>query len=229
MVESRNSTINEMKSKRRQPDAKAVSEGFWQWFVNVSPQMESILDSGDCAKLVALVSSKVEVYVPGLGWEIGPGILKPYAFSFSLNGKLENLKAAIHAVNSAPQLPNWEINAGRPPKKWSGEFTMTNRLGETVNVNSSHWKYLLTGYNSNEFFDIELFTDLKKMDDTAKLEAVTIALQGYLGELIFLRRIGSVKLIKKVDRDRLSEITDLHHLPMHLKSLGHECDAGHGG
>lgn len=209
-----------MKSKKRQPNANGVSQGFWNWFVEVSPQIETALDLGDCTAFVSLISSKVKDYAPTLGWEIGPGFNKPYAFSFTLNGDLKNLRKATQAVKSAPQLPKWEFNASRPPKKWSGEFAMTNRFGDSVNVNSGRWKYLLTGFNSNEFFDIELLTDLQNMNEAGKLEAVTIALQGYLGELDFLQKIGEIKLPEKLDSERLDDVTELLYLPLHLKSLG---------
>jgi hypothetical protein len=140
--------------------------------------------------------------------------------SFCLNGDLSNLNDAEEIVSKAPEIPNWEFYASRPPKQWDLQFLMRNKAGRSVCIDARQWQYSLVSYDNGSFFDITLFgRQLPKMDEVAVQQAATIVLQGELGERRFLEIIGRVAFRRLDEGPIMAELSPISDLAAHLRHL----------
>ena len=193
---------------------------FWEWFMLNASTLSALLRTGEVDEIANIVGPKMQALHAGLGWEIGPGTVEPYAFTISLNGSLSNLLAARTIVEAALKPALWEINIGKPPKSWNGRFELRNKDGQVVLLDASEWRYTLTGFQNNSFFDITIIARWPRMDFKAKLQAVWIAVQSSLGEVEALTKIGRVSIEKLPNAEAVERCSQFLSLKKHLNEIG---------
>ncbi len=197
-----------------------VIHDFWKWFSASACSLTKLVSSGGTNEIVQLVTPQVNRLKSSIRWEIGPGTKTPYAFSFSLNGNIENLSDIKRIIALNPGIEGWEFNAGKPPKQWDGRFLLSNRFGQEVWIESNGWEYILTSFNSGEFFDVSLMADkLEKLDDKGKEQAGSIVVQSALGELMTLKLIDRIVFIDNPEKDELERANSINVLREHIDSL----------
>lgn len=191
---------------------------FWTWFQANAMALANALQVGDTAEVEEHMKEGQTLLPPRLGWEIGPGAQGGHMLAFSLNGDLENLRAAEELVASAPSIPGWEFHAGRPVKRWDLRFSLRNQLGRRIDLDANKWRYSLVGFEDCKYFDIRIVCrEAELLDDDSKQRAARVVLQGLLGERKFLEAIDRVRMVAGHDDDEA--LTEMRHLPAHLSSL----------
>jgi hypothetical protein len=202
------------------PDAGALAiHPFWRWFEVNRPSIERMIDNADEEGLGVVMSEGMAILSGLLGWEVGPGSAAAYQLSFTLKGQLGRLNVAEKVKSLAPKLFGWEFHAGRPPRQWDPTFSMSNSVGKHVVINAEHWRYTLIGYAGGEFYDITIVANgLSRLDPIAKRQAAAIVLQGLMGEVEFLRRIGNIDVIED-DRSVDDRSSEIQYLSEHLVEL----------
>lgn len=201
------------------PSSAIEIRSFWGWFQEHVSTLEVMIDESAVSDLSSLIGSAVASLTDLIGWEVGPGIGDEYQLAFTLNGSLANLKFAQTVISYAPVMVGWEFYAGRPPKIWNLTISMLNKNGQEIQIDARNWKYTLVGFDNCSFFDITIDApNLTRLDGAAQIQAVTIIMQGLLGEVEFLKLIDRIEVITHDGNlsDRMSCIADL---PMHLASL----------
>jgi hypothetical protein len=201
--------------------SRAKIVAFWDWFCECRPDLERMLDGGDIHGSEQSIGAAIEDVSSGrLGWELGPGSSQEYMFALTLNGNIDNSRVSKAIVELSPKdIPNWEFHFARPPKVWDFTFSMTNKQHRSVEIDAKNWSYALTGYGGGEFFDVTVVAHgMEEMDDVARQQAAGIAIQGSIGEVAFLRKIGRICVLESATglEDRLSAFC---HFAEHLISL----------
>jgi hypothetical protein len=193
---------------------------FWSWFRDQRITIESLLNGSDVNALKELVGPRVAELTSRLGWELGPGLKKRYAFSFTLNGDIANARIAAKILRCAPTFEQWELHVGRPRKNWDLTFRMRNQKEQKVFINAASWEYYLTSFGNDTTFDITLIGhDLPSLDDEAKMQAASIVIQGCIGERNALERIDSVNILTECTELMSDSLTNITYLYAHLNSM----------
>ncbi len=220
-VASQSSIIVEMKSKKSNehiPSSKKI-EAFWNWFLSTAETLADLLERSSTKEIADLIEPRIKSLSDKIGWEIGPGLVKRYGFAISLNGSISNVPSALVIVAAAPVLAGWEFYCGLPPKKWDGRFRLKNRTGQTVSLDCSSWRYVLTGYDDNKFFDITALAQMRDLDNKAKIQAVKIALRNILGERVMLERLDRIEVRDSTDPNLQENASALMDLGRHIEFI----------
>lgn len=196
-----------------------IIDTFWKWFESVSERLATLLDEYQTTEIANIVSPRVKKLSKLVGWEIGPGLKKEYSFSLTFKGKKETIFLVEQIVNLAPKLDEWEINCGRPPKMWDGRFSLRNKRGQTIEIDSSDWSYTLTAFDNNKFFDISLLGKLPCMDEAAKNQACFIVVEGILGERETIEWVDKIIFVESPSQQQLKNATPIKYLRKHIASL----------
>ncbi|MEQ8822571.1 MAG: hypothetical protein RLY93_20230 [Sumerlaeia bacterium] len=182
-------------------------------------QMEQALISSNSGFLENVFENRLRTTFGQIGWEVGPGLEKDFALSLTFNGHDDLIPYVDAIIYQAPDLPNWEFNSGRPPKRWDGRFEIRQQTGDIIVIDSSQWTYILTSFNQNEFFDVALFGQLINVDEETRERACLIAVQGYLGERETLQWIDQIVFLELPSADDAKRATPLEFLREHIFSL----------
>jgi hypothetical protein len=195
---------------------------FWSWFRGQRITIESLLNGSDTNALKKLVGTRVAELSSRLGWELGPGLTKTYAFSFTLNGDIANAGIAATIFQCAPTFDQWEWHVGRPRKNWDLTFWMRNQKEQKVFINAASWEYYLTSFGNDSPFDITLIAhDLPSFDDVAKMQAASIVIQGCIGERNALERIDRVNILTECTESMSDSLINITYLYDHINYM---CD-----
>jgi hypothetical protein len=192
---------------------------FWMWFKSESSDLAYLLDSSQTREITKRVGSEVKKLTKEIGWELGPGLKREYSFSLTFNGCKDTIPLVERIVRCAPNLNQWEINCGRPPKAWDGRFVMKNRFGESVAIDSSTWSYMLVGFDGNRFFDVKLFGSIPSLDAAARNQACDIVIQSEIGERERLEWVDRIKIVQNPSNMQLEDATPIKYLRSHIQSL----------
>lgn len=193
---------------------------FWNWFLQSHKDIKMLVEQENARAINDLVGPRVAALRAGLGWEIGPEGPYDLFFAFALNGLRENIINAQRLVDKAPEIEGWHMHAGKPPRDWKGRFFMLNSLGQEVEIDASQWSYVLTGYDGNSFFDVQLLADLlPSMDELAKKKAAATVIEMQLGEKFSLEIIGDAQLTSPTPANLVNKSTPIAYLSQHLAYL----------
>jgi hypothetical protein len=182
--------------------ARSVSE-FWSWF---RPTTEAIALNPQSSALLAELDVRVRRLNPKLGWEIGPGLSKPWqlVISPSLNRDLRELAESI--VAASPALRDWEFHSARQPKKWDFKFELEDSKGRgPLKLDASTWKFLLLKYPDGKNEILLKAERQTKLTTKQRRLAATIVLESILGEETLLDGVDDFQLVEKLEH-RLSKM-----------------------
>ncbi len=202
--------------------AKEEITAFWNWFASVSDHLEHLIVHSASTEVSDLLDSRVRSLSAAIGWEVGPGTTKLCALSFGLRHDLNNLTATQTIVAAAPCLPHWEFFAARPPKSWDLRFVLMDPSGRPFEVDARSWKYSLTSFGGNEFFDVIVVASDLPPSRGLLDQAASIVLLGVLGEIDFLRRIDRITVVRSVielDSRQAEGLTEMERMREHLLML----------
>ena len=206
--------------RRGQQHQQYEIDSFWRWFMDHDAIIKGLYASESRKELMRLLSPRIKQLHEGLAWEIGPGKSATYAFTLSPNRSATLLRITETIVSRSPRLDEWEFYSARPKKDWAFRVELTNQRGQSVMLDASKWKYCLTGYAGQSFFDIMLVAiDLPRLDEAACQQAASLVLESILGERKMIERIGHIKIISHVDQETEERLTEIGFLDQHLDSL----------
>jgi len=112
---------------------------FWQWFVKHEQQFRKISDPVATRELLDNQVLQFGIF----SWEIGVGKNKPHSFTISPNGDPKMLRRSEAIIGEAPDLPDWEFFAAKPPENWDFIFKMFDSTMLPRTINAAEWKYVL--------------------------------------------------------------------------------------
>ena len=168
-------------------------KSFWDWFAGVAP---ILADTPNRADLLAELDKRVTRMNPALSWEIGPGLQESWqlVISPSLSRELRNATSRI--VKLAPRIEEWEFHSSRQVKDWDFTFQLSRSEGEFIDIDASRWTFVLLRYPDG-LKEVLLKADHlpRSLNEEDRHEAAAIALEGVLGEELFLQAIDDFDLV----------------------------------
>lgn len=196
------------------PPASTV-ERFWRWFASVAEEFAANLANEQLLE-------GLDRRVAGLGpvtWEVGPGERKANALVVSPGGDKALLALTRGIVAAAPEIPNWEIHAAKPPKQWDFKFSVDRRNGDAATIDASGWEYVLLRFPDGSY-QVELRApDLMDLDEETRVVAAELAVEGTVGEATRLELIAGIDVLPAFEEDQAHKATNLKHLRDHLRVL----------
>jgi hypothetical protein len=170
---------------------KTASDDFWSWLAANTARIQSGLKQNPQG-LTEEIREAFKKSYPDLVWEISPAPSPPWVFCVSADGKRELFPIVEKAVQAAPKLPGWKVQAFRPRGKT-----------QDVEIEMGNWKL---GYEDIwcrvERMDagvrlMLLIRGLNRESDKILGRAALILLDNAVGEY------DSVMKIKQLDRGPL--------------------------
>jgi hypothetical protein len=193
---------------------------FWGWFKNHSDQIVRSLKFDDGVAATESMQTQLKALCTTIGWEIGPVSVGRQFLAFTLNGDLRNLETIEQILKKAPSLRDWDFIAGRPRREFRDIIILRNELGQERSFSLKDWRYVLTSFDNNAFFDIEIATDVRlRLDEKGQQKLLTTAVQGALGEFDTLKFIDRISFAANIDDTWESRASPFIHLSAHIDSL----------
>jgi hypothetical protein len=100
---------------------KAPPADFWEWLRANTDRIKSGLQSRPQAVADEIGRAFTRSY-PDLTWEVGPDESGPWVFCVSADGNRDLFPEVVRAVQAAPELPCWKVQAFR------GRGSLTSHL-----------------------------------------------------------------------------------------------------
>src|SRR5215813_2407833 len=105
---------------------KTGTEGFWDWLAANTGRIQSGLRQNPQG-LAGEIGRVFKQSYPDLAWEISPAPSPPWVFCVSADGNSQLFPKVVQAVQAAPQLPGWKVQAFRPRGSLTAEIDMGGR------------------------------------------------------------------------------------------------------
>ena|SRR5579871_2098963 len=105
---------------------KATATSFWDWLTKNTDRIQSSL-ARNPQGISEEIGRMFERSFPGLVWELSPAAQPPWLFCVSADGNPDLFPAVINAVNAAPTMPGWQVQAFRPRGSLTVEIEMGHR------------------------------------------------------------------------------------------------------
>jgi hypothetical protein len=188
---------------------------FWEWFSQNCHDFGVDFDN-------TILLSELDDWISRLGnfsWEIGPGKVKENALVISPNGDIELLQETKEIVQGAQDCTGWEYYYAKPPKEWELLFDFETTDETLIEVNASEWQYSLLKYEDGMFEIIIRAPNLNGLDDTDKLTAAEITLDGVLGEELRMQAICAIDVVEEFEEIYQNKASNIKSLLDHLKAV----------
>jgi hypothetical protein len=102
---------------------RSESNTFWAWLAANTARIKSH-DKRDFQRIGDEISKAFRSTYPDLVWEISPSDSQPWLFCVSADGNRELFPAVSRAVDAAPDLPGWKVQAFRSRGSLNGVIDM---------------------------------------------------------------------------------------------------------
>jgi hypothetical protein len=131
----------------------------------------------------------------GVSWELGPAPdgSDDWGLAISFGGDPDKISLAMLIVNAARAMPRCQVLVGKPPKEWDGELELY--------LQSRWWRFSTASwmcYVQKMRQGVALFVAPvgvePGVDSDLVAEAVNIAVQSELGELVMARHVRSISV-----------------------------------
>jgi hypothetical protein len=170
---------------------------FWDWFGTIADSLAA--DPHD-SSLLSELDRRVLSLAPGLSWEIGPGLSKPWQLVISPDLNRDLRETAKSIVARAPSLDQWEFHPARQPKEWEYKFEFTDETGaERLMVDATNWRFVLLRHQSGIREMLLLASELSALSDVERWQAGAILLEGILGEDVFLDAVDEFEVVNELE------------------------------
>ena len=175
---------------------------FWQWFIKHEKQFRKISDPVATRELLDNQVLQFGVF----SWEIGKGQGKPHSFTISPNGNAKMLRRSEAIIGEAPELPDWDFFAAKPPQDWNFTFEMYDSFMLKQTVDAAEWEFIfeLTDDRKLEVFFYAENIDFLDADD--KRSAADFVLNQIIGEMDKIYFIESVSFIEILDENQEEDL-----------------------
>jgi hypothetical protein len=193
-------------------------EKFWDWFVEIEQTLQEDFEQ---EPLIKEISRKVRE-LGNFGWEIGPGIKKPYLFVISPNGNPELLEGTKEVISYAPKILSlhWEFYPAKPPKVWQDfKFMIKNSEGSYLDINANNWEYVLLKFSDGTFDIILKAPQIANFKEREKFVAAEVLLIGLLGEEKFISKVVDIEVVKDFEEKYKGSSTPIKDFKAHFKEL----------
>ena len=93
-------------------------EQFWSWFLNHSEQLTMMNDipEDECKKLLAEMQQQMDLYCPGLTFEIGEPTAQGRTMTISAEGDFDLFRYVVELTDNAPDVDWWEFVPFKQPQ-----------------------------------------------------------------------------------------------------------------
>lgn len=194
---------------------QSVIVGFWSWFLANEAEIRFAYDAESSEELDQLISPAVDNLSSRLDWELGPYALPKYAFVLAPRCR-EDVAVARQVAEAAPQMAQWAIYCGKPPKDL-GKLVFKI---DGVEVCCDDWRYRITACNNGEFVDLEIFFEERKAPPRGKEEVLCeLLVEALVGQAISLERIGYIHNSEVQDVEQVDHATPMRYLRRHLDAV----------
>src|SRR5262245_27196397 len=105
---------------------KAVPDDFWGWLGANTTRIQRGLER-DTRSIADEVGDAFKRSYPDLFWEVSPNKTGPWLFCVSANGNRDLFPRVLQAVQSAPEVRGWKVQAFRPRGPLTAEIDMGGR------------------------------------------------------------------------------------------------------
>jgi hypothetical protein len=107
--------------------SKASGKAFWIWLADNTARVQAGIKR-DADQMAEEVGDQFEKSYPGLVWEISPSDRgKPWLFCVSANGDRDLFPRVRQAVDEAPKVNGWTIQAFRPRGEVDSTITLNGQ------------------------------------------------------------------------------------------------------
>jgi hypothetical protein len=169
---------------------------FWSWFQNVAGALSADVEN---RAILAELDGRVHGVHPGLSWEIGPGLSKPWQLVISPNLNRELRETAREVVSQAPVLPSWEFHSARQAKESNYRLDFRSDNGAEVRLDVSAWTFVFLRHPDG-FHEILLKgNEPNALGPDERWQAAALTLESVLGEDMVLDRINSFELVDQFE------------------------------
>ena len=121
-------------------------DDFWEWFLLMEQRFLDFFEDrtpGNKEALIEHLNNKVLDF--GMfSWEMGPGKTKKYYFTVSPNGSEQRMRISQQLMQSAPNLPDWELNYYKPPKDNELTLSLYDDFLIKRDIDASNWQFFLS-------------------------------------------------------------------------------------
>lgn len=174
---------------------------FWQWFVKSEKVIKECIEL-DASPNQDYIVNQMNELILDLGvftWDIGLDDLNEWFLTISPNGNNDYLKISQEIVLAAPAHINWTFHSSKPAKNWDRKFVVHSYEMEEYPIDAGSWEFVISKNKENTIDLIIVAGNMDHVDpDTAELAANQF-LVTELGELITIRRIGSVSIVDTIN------------------------------
>jgi hypothetical protein len=101
----------------------APGRDFWNWLGANTARIQSSLQR-DPQGISDEIGREFDKAYPDLAWEVSPAQSTPWLFCVSANGNRDLFPQVVRAVQEAPAVPGWTIQAFRPRGSLTAEVNM---------------------------------------------------------------------------------------------------------
>lgn len=170
--------------------------GFWKWFASSAEELRAIHNEGDRDQLPAMVSPKVDEFLPGMAWVFGPGTGKGFhSFTLSGEGVMDRQILAEQWLQRSPGIENWTFHASRQPEETVGDFTLT---AQDLKFRPIEFWVTPEVDEEKEVVHLMLWHPLiETADERLCMQALFLVLDEIFGEFGTTRWIGGIEFSQK--------------------------------
>lgn len=188
---------------------------FWSWFLDNEARIRLAYDAGSPEGLDQLISPGVSKLSLRLDWELGPYALPKYAFVLAPKSR-EDVAIARQVAEAAPQMDQWTIYCGKPPKDLSKLIFKV----DGAEVCCDDWRYRMTAYNNGEFVDLEIFFEKRTAPPDGQEDVLCkLLVEALVGQTLSLERVGCVDSSEVPNVEQVDSATPMRYLRPHLDDV----------
>ncbi|SOE22381.1 hypothetical protein SAMN06298216_2822 [Spirosomataceae bacterium TFI 002] len=173
---------------------------FWEWFEEKDERIREVLAKGNREQKKEL-TEEFDQFILELGrfsWEIieeGSGF---YTFIISPNRDIDLLLHSKNIIEDAPSLTYWSFLPAKPADKAMLNFEIYDEAVNLRVFQPSNWKVRVETNMPKSDITIHS-TDFKNCDLDTCLFACEMALASFLGEDVYIHKVGKVKIAEEVE------------------------------
>lgn len=176
-------------------------DDFWEWFLLMEQRFLDFFEDrapGNKEALIEHLNNKVLDF--GLfSWEMGPGKTKKYYFTVSPNGNEQRMRISQQLMQSAPNLPDWELNYYKPPKENELTLSLYDDFLIKRDIDASGWQFFVSRPSKNGIEILLQADSISALDVETKQSAADTIVQNCIGEKNKILYLDQIRFINEFD------------------------------
>jgi hypothetical protein len=190
-----------------QATSSELVHGFWRWFAEHAAELHELMPG---AQLWDEFERRLRSFDIS-NWEIGPALREKGKSMLALSpaGCLNRLHRIDELVRLAPDIPGWEVYAGKPPKCWERRFEWSSKR---IAIDASNWRLSIYRYNDGLFELALLNPGMKSLSDDERERIATFVVESEIGERSFMSYIYRVSIEDKPTAEQIQNAIGISEL-----------------